>query len=96
MPKSIRHAGSKLSRLKTTPVSLHRDCGISVNQVTQHKSGELLVVAVELKDGLHFILHTKLKTLGNCRDYVSPALLSLVYHTCSAVKSKNMENFTKF
>lgn len=51
-------------------------------------------MAVELKDCLHFILHTKLKPLGNCRHGRSPTFLPLLYHICSVVKSKKMENFT--
>lgn len=58
------------------------------------ESAELPGVAMELKDGAHLILHTKLKALGSCRHGTSPPWLSLLYHTCLAAKSERMEHGT--
>lgn len=51
-------------------------------------------VAVELKDGTHLILHTKLKALSSCRHNTSGPWLSLLFYTCLAAKSERMENGT--
>lgn len=63
------HAAPELSGLKTALVSLHRDHGVAVIQMTSITSGELLLLAVEPKDGAHFYFAHRIKYTWQLRTW---------------------------